>query len=120
MRRLATVALLVVMAAWAAGVSGKWSGKFSPLDENSDEPLYLVLTQNGNELTGSGGPNESEQHPMQNGKIDGDHVTFEVPAGKGTFFFDLKMTGDEMKGDLQFKEASGNSRTAKVAVKRAA
>ncbi len=119
MRRVATAGLLFLTMAWAAGVSGKWSGKFSPANENSDQPLFLVLTQDGDKLTGSGGPNESEQHPMQNGKVEGDRVTFEVPAGKGTFVFDLKMTGDEMKGDLQFKEADGGMRNAKVSLKRA-
>jgi hypothetical protein len=110
--------MILAACAMAGTVSGKWSGAFMPDGGESAMPLYLIFNQDGNKLTGSGGPNESEQHPLQNGKIEGDRLTFEVPAGKGTFVFDLKISGDEAKGDLQFK-GNSETRTAKVALKRA-
>ncbi len=119
MRRIAIAVLLSALCAMAEGVSGKWSGIFTPDSGEGDQSLFLILTQDGSKLTGSGGPNESEQHPMQNGKVEGDHVTFEVPAGGGKFTFDLRMNGDELKGDLRV-EGKENVRTAKVAVTRAA
>ena len=121
MRKVLGVAVLFAMSLMGADVSGKWSGSFMPNgEENSNShPLYMMLNQDGDKLTGSGGPNESEQHPMQNGKVDGDHLTFEVPAGGGVFSFDLRIVGDEITGDLHYKGEKGD-RTAKVSLKRAA
>ena len=118
MRRIAMALMILAACAMAGDVSGKWSGSIMPDGEDGARPLYLIFSQDGNKLTGSGGPNESEQHPMQNGKIEGDRLTFEVQAGKGTFVFDLKIAGDEAKGDLQFKGDS-ETRTGKVTLKRA-
>jgi hypothetical protein len=117
MPRIAIALMIVAACVMAGEVSGKWSGQFTG-EEGVAMPLYMILTQDGNKLTGSGGPNESEQHPMQNGKIEGDRLTFEVPAGKGTFVFDLKITGDEAKGNVQLK-GENETRSAKVTLKRA-
>lgn len=117
MRAIVVALLLAVMAVAAGDISGKWSGTFKPDRDEGSQPLYMVFKQDGDKLTGSGGPNESEQHPMQNGRVEGDRVTFEVPAGKGTFVFDLKASGDELSGDLQFKRET-ETRTAKVSLKR--
>ncbi len=117
MRGIVVGVLLSAICLRAGDVSGNWSGSFKPNGEDRSHSLYMVFKQDGDKLTGSGGPNESEQHPVQNGKVQGDRLTFEVPAGRGTFSFDLKGTGDEMSGDLQFK-AEGETRTAKVSLKR--
>ena len=101
----------------AGDVSGKWSGTFKADAEDQTESLYMVFQQDGGKLTGSGGPNESQQHPMRNGKVEDNRLTFEVPAGKGTFIFDLKLAGDEITGNLQFK-GDNETRTAKVSLKR--
>src|SRR5262245_22916298 len=55
-----------------AQVSGKWSGtlEFSNASgESKSGPAYMILKQDGNKVSGSGGPNEGEQHPIQNGKV---------------------------------------------------
>ena len=119
MLRILSTILLSAMCLSAADVSGKWSGSFAPTAEPDTHPLYMILQQDKNALTGSGGPNESEQHAFKDGKIDGDHLKFEVPAGEGVFIFDLVITGDEITGDLQFKR-EGETRTARVSLKRAA
>ena len=119
MRKIVITVLLSAMCLLAGDVSGKWSGSFKPTGhEDHSHDLYIIFKQEGDRLSGSGGPNESKQHPMQNGKVEGDRLTFEVPAGKGTFIFDLRSTGDELSGDLQFK-GEGETRTAKVSLKRA-
>jgi hypothetical protein len=112
------IAGLLSAACLLADVSGKWTGSFVPDGESENHPVYLVFKQDGEKLTGSGGPNESEQHPMQNGKVDGDKINFEVPAGKGVFIFDLKADGAAITGNLQFK-AENETRTAKVSLKKA-
>src|SRR5258708_17895899 len=100
MRGITITALVLAMSGVAGDVSGKWSGAMTPVGEDGQHPIYMILSQDGDKLSGSGGPNESDQHPFQNGKVSGDRLTFDVPSGKGTFSFDLKISGDEIKGDL--------------------
>jgi hypothetical protein len=116
MRRFLLASMLFVTLAIAANLTGNWSGEIQ--SEGDTHPLYLVLKQEGDTLTGSGGPNDSEQHPMQNGKIDGGKMSFDVPAGKGTFHFELATDGDVLKGTVQLKsEQEAHSGT--VSLKRA-
>jgi uncharacterized protein (TIGR03435 family) len=83
------VSLLACTASFAAtDVNGKWASA----------PIYLILKQEGNKLSGSAGPSEKEQIlTFDNGVVDGDRVTFKV----GSFQFNLKLKGDEMKGDMR-------------------
>jgi len=119
MLRVLFTILFSALCLSAADASGKWSGSFTPTAESGTEPLYLIFQQDKNSLAGSGGPNESRQHPFKDGKVDGDRLKFEVPAGDGVFVFDLVMKEDEITGDLQFKR-EGETRTAKVSLKRVA
>jgi uncharacterized protein (TIGR03435 family) len=73
------------------GVSGKWSGIFR------DGPICVILKQNGNVLSGTGGPTEKQQLlEFKSGSVEGDHVVF----SGGAFHFDLRLTGDIMRGEL--------------------
>jgi hypothetical protein len=119
MLRVLFTILLSAMCLSAADASGKWSGSFTPTADSDTRPLYIILQQDHNTLAGSGGPDESKQHPFKDGKVDGDRLKFEVPAGDGVFVFDLLMKDDEISGDLQFKR-EGETRTAKVSLKRVA
>jgi len=112
-------ALLVLLSAFTllADVTGKWSGMGTKGDESHE--LFFVMKQDGKTLTGSGGPSESEQHPMDPGTVEGDRVQFKVPIGdNGALSFDLKTSGDEMKGQVQFKKGEGEAETFQVALKK--
>jgi hypothetical protein len=112
-------ALLVWLSAFTllADVTGKWSGTGSKGDES--HPLFFVLKQDGKTLTGSGGPSEDEQHPMEPGTVEGDRLKFKVIAGKGVLSFDLKASGDEINGQAEFKKDDGEAETFNVALKKA-
>src|SRR5262245_6771094 len=104
----------------AIDVSGKWSGKFvDTQDEAKSEPVFMILKQEGSQLSGSGGPTEDEQHPMENGKVEGDKLTFEIPTGKGTIYFNLKATDNEIKGEMKRTRSDGTD-TARLSLKRVA
>ena len=80
------LACITVLA--AADVSGRWASA----------PVYLILKQDGNKLSGTGGPTEKQQPvSFDNGTVEGDHVTFHV----GPMQFDLRLNGDEMKGEMR-------------------
>jgi hypothetical protein len=123
-RRIASI--LAVGALWvataaAADVSGKWSGSFKmmrPDGEARDGTALLVLKQTGNEITGTVGPNEGEQHPAK-GKIDGDKITLESNDGGVVIKLDLVLTGERIAGDVNATREDGQTMKAKLDVTRA-
>ena len=74
-------AMLPTVALCTPNVSGKWSGTLQMDGENKAKPAYSFFNQDGNKLSGSVGPNESEQDSFEGGKVDGDKLTFDVPQG---------------------------------------
>ncbi len=109
--------LLSSMALSAADITGRWSGSFEPRNDEQarPHPAYLILKQDGNKLTGSGGPREDRQIPIENGKVEGDRLTFEIPVEAGRVSFDVVVKGDEMSGEMS---RNAGAETAKISLKR--
>ncbi len=124
MKTLACCFLLAVFALTAIAdinVTGKWSGSFNVTNQNGetkDDTAFLVLKQTGNEITGTAGPNEGEQFPIQKGKIDGDRITLEVEHEGGVIKFNLVVAEERIKGDAEASH-EGQTFKAKVDVTRA-
>jgi hypothetical protein len=113
-----TLIMILLSAAVASDLSGKWSGHFKADGADHDVPQLFILQQQGTKLTGSGGPNEGEQYPIENGNIEGDEAKFELTTGEWKFTYRLKRTGqDELQGDIKLEEV-GDRRTAKVSLRR--
>ncbi len=94
------LAMFLVFGAAAADVSGKWSGTLKQ-DNGDDSQAFVILKQNGSVITGSGGPDEGEQWPLQNGKIVGDKISFEVKSPDNVVYkCDLTFAGDSLHGDV--------------------
>lgn len=118
MKRIISVVVLLAASALAGDVTGTWTGTFKASGGDHTVPQVVILKQDGNKLTGSAGPEVRERYPIENGKVDGDHVTFELTSGEWRFSYDLRLAAkDEMKGDLGLKSIN-NSRTATVSLKR--
>jgi hypothetical protein len=118
MKRTIAVVLLLAVNVMAGDLTGKWSGSFKADGADHDVPQLFVLKQDGNKLTGSGGPNQSEQYPIEKGKVEGDRVRFEITTGEWKFTYDLKATDARMAGDLELKSIN-DRRTAKVSLSQA-
>jgi hypothetical protein len=119
MKKAMAVVLLLAVSAMAGDLTGKWSGAFKVDGGDHNVPQVFLLKQQGKTLTGSGGPNAGEQYPIENGRIDGNEIRFELTTGEWKFAYDLKQTGPgELKGDLKL-ESVGDSRTAKVSLVKA-
>jgi hypothetical protein len=118
MKRTVAVVLLLAMHAMAGDLTGKWSGSFRADGADRDVPQLFIWKQDGNKLTGSGGPDQSEQYPLESGKVDGDRVRFEITTGEWKFTYDLKTMGGGMAGDLELKSID-ERRTARVSLSRA-
>ena len=99
-----------------ANVAGRWSGNGTmtlPNGETRDTPVVMLVKQNGTEVTGTIGPGDDEQHPIQNAKIQGGKLTMEVATDNGTFKLDLVVTGDKIAGN---GTAGQEGQTTKVKV----
>lgn len=117
MKRTIALVLLLALTAMAGEVAGKWSGSFRADGADHDVPQLFILKQEGNKLTGSGGPDQSE-YPIENGKVDGDRVRFELTTGEWKFAYDLRATGTKMVGALELKSPN-DRRTARVSLSKA-
>jgi len=113
---LVTIALLTSAYALAADFSGKWSQ--SSTENSSAGAMLVVLQQDGARLSGSAGPTESRQFPILNGKVEGDHLVFEIKMGGGTIRFDLMSAGAELKGTARIIEDDGHTDSANILLKR--
>jgi hypothetical protein len=108
-----------IATAGAANVTGRWSGTMQLGEQTRSEPVYMVFKQEGNKLAGSGGPNESEQNPFEDGKVEGNKLTFVVPLGESSMHFEMEVQGDQITGAMR-RERDGKVEIAKVSLKRVA
>ena len=121
MRRIAGILILAaVWVAVAAGadVSGKWTGTFkmtAPDGQSREGTAVLILKQTGSDITGTAGPDETEQHAIAKGKIAGDKITLETDDGVK---LDLVLAGERIAGEVTITR-EGETRKAKVDVGRA-
>ena len=116
MNRLALGLMLAVVLP-AGSLSGKWQGSFRVDGGEHDVPQLFVLREDGNRLTGTGGPDGVERYPIANGQVTGERVTFELTTGDWKFFYDLKDSGLIMSGNLTLKSVN-STRKAVVTLKK--
>lgn len=107
---------LAVAGIGAADATGTWTGTLTPAGQEPG-PAHAVLRQEGTTLTGTAGPDASEQHAIQNGKAENGTLTFEIPTGGGLMKVTLQQQGDVMNGQV-LRERDGQTLEAKVALKR--
>ena len=88
-----------------ADVTGKWTGAFDitgPDGQTSVNNAYLDLKQSGDDLTGTGGPNEEHQFAISKGKVDGNNLTFELKTEDGpSLTFELRLENEHMLGSAK-------------------
>jgi hypothetical protein len=107
----------------ASDLTGTWTGTivFNG-DTPDDDPALLKLTQKGAELTGTGGPGESQQWKIVNGKVvttkEGVSATFSLDTGSATIAFDVKLVDSHLKGSLKAQRGT-ETRTGTIDVTRA-
>ena len=106
-----------------ADLTGTWTGTIIfDGDTPDDDPAVLKLTHKGAELTGTGGPGESQQWKIVNGKVvttkEGTSATFALDTGSLTIAFDLKLIDGHLKGPLKIQRGT-ETRTGSIDVTRA-
>jgi hypothetical protein len=119
-RRLGTgiLFLLLATAAWAADVTGTWKGEMSTPDGNSFTLTY-TFKQDGAKLTGTVLSPQGDQLPLDNGKAEGDKISFSVKVdmnGGTTFSSEGTINGDEIT--LKTKVEGGDMDFPPMTIKR--
>ena len=92
-------------------ISGKWSGSLEihkPDGQVDQTTAMLILTQSGDIVTGTIGPNEDGQMPIKDGKVVGSEIQINAEMNNGTSIaFHLHLEGDHLKGDLTSDSPDG-------------
>ena len=111
--------LLLAAASFAADVTGKWSGTADMMrnGENRSSTAVLIFKLDGDKLTGTGGREEGQQTQLDNIKLDGNKLTFEVADGEVLVKVALDAEGDTMKGEAK-AEKDGQTMTVKFNLQR--
>ena len=100
--RVLILCLLFALTATAADSSGTWTGTFT-LQGGDPQDLFLILQENLNKVTGTGGSSMDDQHPIRYGSIDGCKLTLDIAGPDGaTLVLNLVQSGEEMTGSIQF------------------
>jgi hypothetical protein len=97
MLKIAVLLAAAALVAFAADVSGTWKGSMeTPM--GSMESTF-VLKADGVKLTGTvqGGPGPGGDMKIEEGKIDGDKVSFSVSMEFGKITYSGTFTADELK-----------------------
>ena len=119
---LSLVLLTFAPAQTAASFTGKWTGSFAPMrpdGSTAHEGIELNLTQKGNEITGTAGPNAERQWALSKGVVAGDKLSFVVQVPDGpTITFALTLTKDRLVGEAKGND-DGQEMTAKIDAGRA-
>jgi len=113
MKILSVLGIYAVLAL-AAGpdVSGKWKAEFTTPDGTPRVNTFNFKV-NGAVLTGTVAGTQDET-PIQNGKINGDDISFTAERPFGSFAYAGKVTGNEIKFKVTF-----NDQTFEMTAKRA-
>jgi len=107
MRKILLAILVFATSALAADFTGNWTGE-GVTSNGESHPLFFVLRQDGNTLTGSGGPDATEQHAFSLARIEGNKITLEVGVGqKGVIHFELKADDGALKGTVELRREQG-------------
>jgi hypothetical protein len=89
----------------AVNVDGKWKWNYKTRDGQETE-VYVKLKRDGEKLTGAYFARDGKETPIENGKINGDQLTFDVNREVGDqkmlFKYSGKISGDTINGKIVF------------------
>lgn len=98
---------LLLNTAFAADISGKWSGTIAVRDQSSGTvittPVEIQFSQQDSTVSGKiGRAREADAVPIRNIRIEGNKIYFEAASEEttGPCKFSLTITGDIMEGDM--------------------
>lgn len=118
---LVVTGFLLAGAAQAADLTGHWHGKYEwvrPDGEEMDTPLYMILKQDGDKLTGTIGENVDERPNAVNGTLQGNKIDLEVKGFNRSSRITGTLDGDVINGNSAIIARDGSELKVKVVIKR--
>ena len=88
--------VLTAATAFAADLTGKWSGEM-PGQNGDTFHISYTFKQDGAKLTGSVKSPRGEDIEIADGKIDGDKVSFNLTVNGTTIWHEGTISGDTLK-----------------------
>lgn len=94
--------LLASSLAVQADVTGKWDGTIKSTRSDgteSEDTVLMILEQKDATVTGTVGGNDSDQHKITSGSVEGSTLKLVAVSESGREYrVELKIEGDEMTG----------------------
>ncbi len=117
MRKLLFLMMAVALAASAADVSGTWKGTVETPGGSFENTF--VLKAEGTKLTGTlqGGP--GGEMKIEEGKVDGDKVSFAITMEFGKLNYAGTFSADDLKLKVSFGDGGGDRPPLELNCKRA-
>ena len=90
------ITLVATFSLTAADLAGTWKGS---MNTQAGETPVTITIRPGAALAGKVQAGEYEA-PIENAKVSGDRISFEMKIGPGTVVYDGTVAGDEMRFDV--------------------
>jgi hypothetical protein len=100
----------LLMIAASIDVSGKWVGTSEFVNQGGETrtgPVSMTLRQEGDVVRGTAGPSADRQQELQNGKLNGERLTFETADAGGKVEIALTVRDGVMKGEAKMHREYG-------------
>ncbi len=101
----------------AADVTGTWTSSMQSPDGSGGIQITFTFKQDGDKLSGSVDAGQGGAMDITNGKVDGNHFTFDVAFNGTAIHHDCTLDGDEIK--MTTKSDSGDFPGMQMTLKRA-
>lgn len=108
--------LSLVLAVWAADVTGKWTAQVPGRNGNMRDVTFN-LKSSGESLTGTMSARNGDV-PISDGKIDGDSISFTVTLEFGGNTVKQMYTGKVAGSEIHFKREGGQGQPIDFVAKR--
>jgi hypothetical protein len=108
----------MAVALFAGDVKGTWTGQVNRPDGAKETDVVLELSQDGESITGKIGSHADDMVPLQNAKLDGDKLTFEVAASEALYLVTLNIDGNTAKGAVIRNRDGQSSQPMPMELKR--
>lgn len=111
----AAITLLTPVASFAADITGKWVGEMG-----GEFTMTFNFKQEGNKLTGTADGPGGAPLQIQNGKVDGNKISFTVsPDGQMNIAHEGTINGDEISLTIKMDGGPGGGPPGPIKLKRA-
>jgi hypothetical protein len=102
----------------AADATGKWTVSFQGRDGSASTQTF-DLKADGANLIGTVSGRQGEPTPIENGKVDGDNISFEVTRSRDGKSFTMKYTGKVSADKIVLSVAMPNGQTREMTATKA-